>query len=74
MDNLYTTKLVKIGTSRGVIIPTNILSGLNWQRGDSVIFTFGYDDALIIKKLDDESIRRLKEQSRQNGEDTIILD
>lgn len=74
MDNLYTTKLVKIGTSRGVIIPTNILTGLNWQRGDSIIFTFGYDDTLIIKKLDDETIRRLKEQSRQISEETITLD
>lgn len=74
MDNLYTTKIVKVGTSRAVVIPSNILNGLRWERGDNVIFTFGYDDTLIIKKLDDDTIRRLKNQSGQVDGPTVQID
>lgn len=76
METLYTAKIIKIGTSKAVIIPVNVLSGLGWERGDNVILTFGYDDALIIKKIDDESIRRLKDLSGQTegDESTIQLD
>lgn len=71
MDNLYTTKVIKVGTSKAIIIPVNVLSGLGWLRGDRVIMTFGYDDSLIIKKLDDETIRRLKNYGAENGEPLI---
>ncbi len=76
MENIYTTKIIKIGTSKGVVIPLDILNALNWQRGDSVIFTLAADDHLIIKKLNDETLRRLKNLNGQieGDENTIQID
>lgn len=74
MEYIYTTKVVKIGDSRGLIVPKPVLNGLGWQRGDTVIFTFGYDDTLIIKKLDDETLRRFKDTGGQNEEHTITIE
>lgn len=33
---------------------------MGWARGDRVVFTFAGDDQLIIKKLPDELLRKLK--------------
>lgn len=71
MEELYLTKIVRIGTSKGIIVPTNILDGLNWKRGDRVVFTFGYDDTLIVKKVDDETIRQIKRAGGVDVEPTI---
>lgn len=73
MEELYITKIVKVGTSKAVVIPTNVLEGLGWQRGDRVIFTFAGDDQLIVRKLNDETIRRLKDAGGQNEEPTITI-
>lgn len=73
MEPLYTTKIKRIGTSNGISIPVDILRGLNWKRGDRVIFTFGFDDTLIIKTLDDETIRRLKNYGAENDEPVITI-
>lgn len=73
MEDIYTTKIIRSGTSLAVIVPKNVLSGLGWQRGDRVVFTFDYNDTLIVKKLDDETIRRLKELDRLDREPTIDI-
>lgn len=73
MDNIITAKIIKVGSSKAIVIPVNVLSGLGWERGDNVIFTFGFDDTLIIKKLDDETIRRLKDFGRQaEGDESTV--
>lgn len=61
MDNLYITRLILIGTSKGIVVPAEILNGLKWQRGDQLIFTFAADDQLIIRRVTNEQIRALKE-------------
>lgn len=33
---------------------------MGWARGDRVVFTFAGDDQLIIKKLPDELLRKIK--------------
>jgi AbrB family looped-hinge helix DNA binding protein len=73
MEELYTTKIVKVGTSKAVVIPTNVLDGLGWKRGDRVVFTFAGEDQLIVKKLDDETIRRIKEVGHMGDEPTIHI-
>lgn len=73
METFYTTKVIRVGTSKAVVIPVPVLTGLGWERGDNVIFTLGYDDTLIIKKIDDASIRRLKDAYGQNEEPTINI-
>jgi bifunctional DNA-binding transcriptional regulator/antitoxin component of YhaV-PrlF toxin-antitoxin module len=74
MEQLYTTKITRVGTALCTVIPQDILRGLGWKRGDAVIFTFASDDQLIIKKISDESIRRLKNDTGQNDTTTIIID
>lgn len=73
MEELYTTKIVKVGTSRAVVIPSNVMDGLGWQRGDRVVFTFAADNQLIVKKLDDETIRNLKAVGLSDREPTIQI-
>lgn len=73
MEDLYLTKIVKVGNSLAVVVPKNVLHGLDWKRGDRVVFTFGYDDTLIVKKVDDETIRRLKEQGGLDRESVIDI-
>lgn len=73
MEELYITKIVKVGTSKAVVIPTNVLEGLGWQRGDRVIFTFAGQDQLIVKRVTDEDIRKLKALSDMGDEPTIQI-
>lgn len=73
MEELYITKIVKVGTSKAVVIPTNVLDGLGWRRGDRVVFTFAADNQLIVKRLDDETIRKLKEQGGLDREPVIDI-
>lgn len=60
METIYMTKLVKIGTSHGVIIPTEILNGYHWQRGDFLVFGFAGADQLFLKRLTDLDLQKIK--------------
>ena len=60
MGTAYITKLCKIGTSQGVIIPKNILNAYHWQRGDFLIFGFSSDDQIFVRRLNDLEINQLK--------------
>lgn len=73
MEELYTTKLRKVGDSQGIIVPVPILNGLNWKRGDRVLYTFGLNDTLIVKKIDDEIIRQIKREGGLGDEPTIQI-
>lgn len=63
MGTIYLTKISKIGTSQGVIIPKPILNAFRWQRGDALVFGFQGDDQLFIKRLTDIEINQLKPQN-----------
>ena len=73
MEEFYSTKIRIVGTSKAVVIPVNVLQGLGWKRGDRVYFTFAGDDQLIVRKLDDETIRRLKESGGLDREPVIDI-
>lgn len=60
MEEFYTTRIARVGTAEAVYIPRAILRQLGWGRGDRVVFTFAGDDQLIVKKLPDELLRKLK--------------
>lgn len=60
MESIYITKLVKIGSSEGVVIPQTILKSYNWQRGDMLVFGFAAPEQLFLKRLTDMEIRRIK--------------
>jgi len=73
MEVIYTTRIVKVGNSKALVIPTPVLNGLGWQRGDMVLFTFANEDNLIVKKIDDETIRRLKAMGQSDDEPVIQI-
>ena len=58
------TKIVRVGSSLGVIVPVNILRGMNWQRGDVLVFSPMDNDVLALKRLSDKEVRELRDISR----------
>lgn len=60
MENICITKIIRVGTSNAIVIPRAILNANNWERGDHVVFTLVGLESLIIKKLNDSEIQKLK--------------
>lgn len=60
MEPFYTTKIMQVGTSKGITIPVAIMNALEWKRGDRILFTFANHDTLILKRIDDKTLRLLK--------------
>ena len=60
MENLYITKVVRVGNSLGVIIPKNILVGINFKRGDTIMFSEYAPGQVMLRCLTDIEIRNLK--------------
>lgn len=61
MEDIYTTKLIRVGNSLSVVIPRNILKANNWKKGDHIIFTFAGLECVILKRLTDADIRKIKD-------------
>jgi hypothetical protein len=60
MENIYITKIIRVGDSCAVIVPVPVLKGLKWQRGDFVVFGFLEGDRLFVKRISDLEIKNLK--------------
>jgi len=60
MESVFITKILKIGTSHGVVIPAEVLRGYHWQRGDFLIFGFAGNEQLYLKRLSDVDLQKLK--------------
>lgn len=60
MQTIFITKIIRVGNSLGVLIPSEILKGYHWERGDILVFGFAGQDHLYIKKLSDKEINDLK--------------
>lgn len=73
MEQFYNTKLRKIGDSYGVIIPKPIITGLGWKRGDVVVFYVGEGDTLSMRRLDEQTIKQLKQQGALDDEPVINI-
>lgn len=65
MENLYFTKVIKVGTSLGIIIPKNILTGIEWKRGDMIIFASYKTGQLLARSLSDSEIQEIKNKTIQ---------
>ncbi len=66
MQTVFLTKLVKQGTSHGVIIPKRILDTYNWQRGDVFAFGFSGGDQISIRRITDIELQKLKSDELPN--------
>ena len=60
METIKLTRVIKTGTSLCVVIPKNILHALNIQRGDNVVLRAVSEDTIILHKISDEEILKLK--------------
>lgn len=60
MEQIYIGKIIRVGSSNAIVLPANILQAYNWQRGDHVVFGFNSEQALFLKKLSDDELRKLK--------------
>lgn len=64
MEELRTTKIIRMGTSLGLIVPAPIVKGMGWKRGDRVVFTFSDNDYLLVKRPSDIELRQLKKVTK----------
>ena len=60
MEKLYTSKLIRLGTSLVITIPKAILRAQNFERGDTFIFGVYQDNTLLIKKLSSKQLSELR--------------
>ena len=62
MERIYMTKVQKVGTSKGITLPPDILRAYGWERGDLLVFVTTTPEYLAIRRLTDKEIRAIKEQ------------
>lgn len=60
MQTVFITKIIKVGSSQGIVIPIPILHGMKWNRGDFVVFGFGGNDQILLRRLTDKELRDMK--------------
>lgn len=60
MENIHITKLVRVGTSLGVIVPVEILRAVGLQRGDTLAFGTYEPNVVLFRKLSNEEIVQMK--------------
>ena len=70
MEILKVSKIMRVGSSLSIVIPVNILSALNWKRGDFVFFQMLPSGSMVVTKLSDSDIIKLKNSSA--GETAIL--
>jgi len=64
MENINLTKVIRTGSSLGVVIPVNVIRAMGWERGDILVYTFISDNTLGLKRLSDQEIKTLREINR----------
>lgn len=62
MENVDITKVVKVGTSLGIIIPKQILTSCEIQRGDHIVFGLFTEGQFFVRKLSEKELRHLRPQ------------
>lgn len=60
MENIILTKVTRTGNSLTIVIPKNVCTALNIQRGDQMSFGVYSDDVICIKKLTQRELQNLK--------------
>ena len=60
MHSTHIAKLMRIGSSVGVIIPRIVLNALKVDRGDTVVFAFYGERQIMLRILTDAELRHLQ--------------
>lgn len=56
MEPIRITKVIKVGTSYGLVIPLALLESANLKRGDQVTLVANIDNSINIKKVTNQII------------------
>jgi len=62
MENVNITKVIKVGTSLGIIIPKQLLTDLNILRGDHVVFGLFSEGQFFVRRLSVNEVQQLRPQ------------
>ncbi len=62
MEHLYTTKIVRMGSSLGIVIPKQILESCTMSRGDHVLFGDFSHNGFAVRVLSDMQIKLFKQE------------
>lgn len=65
MVDIYTTRVLQVGSSKGIVLPAVMLKAVRWQRGDLLIITPGYNDTIVLRRMSDKEVQALKEATVQ---------
>lgn len=60
IENVLVTKVTKLGSSLGIVVPKPILTELNICRGDYIVFGGYAPDQFCARKLSADEIRQMK--------------
>lgn len=60
MQNLYVSKIIKVGTSKAIVIPVDIMKSLALERGDLIVFGVYKVGQFICRKLSPFEVENLK--------------
>lgn len=60
MENIHISKIIKTGSSYGIVLTKEILTAYNMQRGDYIVFGFLSDEVLAMRKLTEKEKAELK--------------
>lgn len=60
MERLYTSKIIKTGTSLALVIPVPVLRGLGFARGDILVFGIYEAGSFSCRRIRHDEIRSLK--------------
>lgn len=62
---IYQKKILKYGNSLTLIIPNELIAGLGWQRGDTILFVPESDKKVLLRHVTDvEMLKLIEEQER----------
>ena len=74
MQPVNFTKIVRMGTSLGIIIPSEILRAYNWKRGDRLVFNFATENLLQVKRPSDVEFKELLKVEKTINADVLPID
>ena len=57
MDKVYTARIMRVGSSLGLIIPKPLLKQLNIERGDTMVFGAFSDGVFAFRRVGDQELR-----------------
>ena len=64
---MYVQKVIKVGDSLAIIIPSQLRRNLEINRGDFAVVVLASEDRLVIQKIDDATAKEILSKDIQYG-------